>query len=79
VRANDRSTSQSPKDGRFLSPPDALEALKAFSFNLVSQSNNHSFDLKVAGIQNPLDQANRLKLAHAGAGNTVAEALRRAI
>ena len=71
----DEKRGQSPKDGRFLSPPDALEALKAFGFNLVSLSNNHSFDLKVAGIQNALDQANRLKLAHAGTGNTVAEAV----
>ena len=71
----DEKKGQSPKDGRFLSPPDALEALKAFGFNLVSLSNNHSFDLKVAGIQNALDQANRLKLAHAGTGNTAAEAV----
>ena len=71
----DEKKGQSPKDGRFLSPPDALEALKAFGFNLVSLSNNHSFDLKVAGIQNALDQANRLKLAHAGTGNTLAEAV----
>ena len=71
----DEKKGQSPKDGRFLSPPDALEALKAFGFNLVSLSNNHSFDLKVAGIQNALDQANRLKLAHAGTGSTVAEAV----
>ena len=71
----DEKKGQSPKDGRFLSPPDALEALKAFGFNLVSLSNNHSFDLKVAGIQNALDQANRLKLAHAGTGTTVAEAV----
>jgi len=70
----DEKKGQSPKDGRF-SPPDALEALKAFGFNLVSLSNNHSFDLKVAGIQNALDQANRLKLAHAGTGSTVAEAV----
>ena len=71
----DEKKGHSPKDGRFLSPPDALEALKAFGFNLVSLSNNHSFDLKVAGIQNALDKANRLKLAHAGTGNTVAEAV----
>ena len=70
----DEKKGQSPKDGRF-SPPDALEALKAFGFNLVSLSNNHSFDLKVGGIQNALDQANRLNLAHAGTGNTVAEAV----
>src|ERR1700693_2458418 len=66
---------QSPKDGRFLSPPEALEALKTFGFNLVSLSNNHAFDLKVPGIQNALEQVKRLDLAHAGTGNTIEEAV----
>src|SRR6516165_12645910 len=70
----DERKGQSPKDGRFLSPPQAIEALKTFGFNLVSLSNNHSFDLKLPGIQNTLEQVNRLNLAHAGIGNTVAEA-----
>ncbi len=61
-------------DGRFLSPPEALEALQSFGFNLVSLANNHSFDLKAAGIQNALEEANRLGLAHAGTGNTIDEA-----
>jgi poly-gamma-glutamate capsule biosynthesis protein CapA/YwtB (metallophosphatase superfamily) len=71
----DEKKGQSPKDGRFLSPPEALAALQSFGFNLVSFSNNHAFDLKVAGIQNTLDQAKRLNLAHAGTGNTIAEAV----
>src|SRR3979411_2205402 len=66
---------QSPKDGRFLSPPEALESLKTFGFNLLSLSNKHSFDLKVAGIQNTLEQVKRLNLAHAGTGNTIQEAV----
>jgi poly-gamma-glutamate capsule biosynthesis protein CapA/YwtB (metallophosphatase superfamily) len=66
---------QSPTDGRFLSPPETLEALKTFGFNLVSLSNNHAFDLKVPGIQNTLEQVKRLDLAHAGTGNTVGEAV----
>jgi len=71
----DEKKGQSPKDGRFLSPPGALEALKTFGFNLVSVANNHSFDLKVPGIRNVLEQANRLNLAHAGIGNTIDEAV----
>jgi poly-gamma-glutamate synthesis protein (capsule biosynthesis protein) len=71
----DEKKGQSRKDGRFLSPPEALEALKSFGFNLVSFSNNHAFDLKVPGIQNTLEQAGRLNLAHAGTGNTIAEAV----
>ena len=70
----DESKGQSRKDGRFLSPPEALEALKTLGFNLLALSNNHSFDLKVPGIQNTLEQVNRLNLAHAGTGNTIDEA-----
>jgi poly-gamma-glutamate capsule biosynthesis protein CapA/YwtB (metallophosphatase superfamily) len=70
----DEKKGQSRKDGRFLSPPEALGALKAFGFNLVSVANNHSWDLKVPGIQNTLQEAGRLNLAHAGTGNTLAEA-----
>jgi poly-gamma-glutamate capsule biosynthesis protein CapA/YwtB (metallophosphatase superfamily) len=71
----DERKGQSRRDGRFLSPPEALEALKTFGFNLVSLSNNHSFDLKVPGIQNALEQAKRLNLAHAGTGNNIQEAV----
>jgi poly-gamma-glutamate capsule biosynthesis protein CapA/YwtB (metallophosphatase superfamily) len=71
----DEKKGQSPKDGRFLSPPGALEALKTFGFNLVSVANNHSFDLKVPGIRNVVEQTNRLNLAHAGIGNTIEEAV----
>jgi poly-gamma-glutamate capsule biosynthesis protein CapA/YwtB (metallophosphatase superfamily) len=70
----DESKGQSHMDGRFLSPPEALDALHSFGFNLVSFSNNHAFDLKIPGIQNTLEEAGRLNLAHAGTGNTLAEA-----
>jgi poly-gamma-glutamate synthesis protein (capsule biosynthesis protein) len=70
----DESKGQSRMDGRFLSPPEALEALKTLGFNLLALSNNHAFDLKVPGIQNTLEQVNRLNLAHAGSGNTIDEA-----
>src|ERR1700734_3248243 len=70
----DKAKGLSRKDGRFLSPPEALDALKAFGFNLVSLSNNHAFDLKVPGIENTLQEAIRLNLAHAGTGNTIQEA-----
>ena len=66
---------QSPKDGRFLSPPETLEALKTFGFNLVSLANNHAWDLKVPGIENTLAQAQRIGLTHAGTGMNVAEAV----
>jgi poly-gamma-glutamate capsule biosynthesis protein CapA/YwtB (metallophosphatase superfamily) len=71
----DEKKGQSHMDGRFLSPPEALDALQSFGFNLVSLSNNHAFDLKLAGIENTLQEAKRLNLAHAGTGNTIDEAV----
>jgi poly-gamma-glutamate capsule biosynthesis protein CapA/YwtB (metallophosphatase superfamily) len=65
---------QSIRDGQFLSPPEAIDALKALGFNLLSLSNNHSFDLKVPGIKNTLRAVDRLGVAHAGTGNTIDEA-----
>jgi poly-gamma-glutamate synthesis protein (capsule biosynthesis protein) len=65
---------QSPKDGRFLSPPEAMDALKSFGFNLISLANNHAFDLKTFGIENALAEANKIGLAHAGTGNNISEA-----
>jgi poly-gamma-glutamate capsule biosynthesis protein CapA/YwtB (metallophosphatase superfamily) len=70
----DEKKGQSHMNGRFLSPPEALDALQSFGFNLVSLSNNHAFDLKVPGIENTLQEASRLNLAHAGTGNTIEEA-----
>jgi poly-gamma-glutamate synthesis protein (capsule biosynthesis protein) len=65
---------QSLQDGRFLSPPEALDALKALGFNLLALSDNHSFDLKVSGVQNTLREVESRKIAHAGIGNTSKEA-----
>jgi poly-gamma-glutamate synthesis protein (capsule biosynthesis protein) len=41
---------QSVRDGRFLTPPEALDALKVLGFNLVALADNHAYDLKVSGI-----------------------------
>src|SRR3989441_4179689 len=65
---------QSTHDGRFLSPPEALDALKALGFNLLALSDNRSFDLKVPGIQNTLREVKSRNLAHAGTGNNLQEA-----
>jgi len=62
-------------EGRgFLAPPEALDAVKTFGFNLVSLSGNHAFDLKVTGIQNTIREADKRKIVHAGTGNNLAEA-----
>jgi len=62
-------------EGRgFLTPPEALDALTTFGFNLLSLSGNHAFDLKVPGVQNTLREADSRKIVHAGTGNNLAEA-----
>jgi poly-gamma-glutamate capsule biosynthesis protein CapA/YwtB (metallophosphatase superfamily) len=64
------------QEGRgFLTPPEALDALKTFGFNLVSLSGNHAFDLGVTGIQNSIREADGRKIVHAGTGNNAAEAV----
>jgi poly-gamma-glutamate synthesis protein (capsule biosynthesis protein) len=64
------------QEGRgFLTPPEALDALKTFGFNLLSLSDNHAFDLKVTGVQNTIREADSRKIVHAGTGNNVAEAV----
>lgn len=67
---------ESVREGRgFLTPPEALDALTTFGFNLLALSDNHSFDLKVTGIQNTLREANSRKIVHAGTGDNGAEAV----
>lgn len=62
------------EDIGFLTPPEALDALETFGFNLLSLANNHSFDLRVKGIQNTLREVSRRKIVYAGTGNNAAEA-----
>ena len=65
---------QTVHEGRgFLTPPQALDALKALGFNLLSLSSNHAFDLKVTGLHT-IHEADRRKFVHAGTGNDLAEA-----
>ncbi len=60
--------------GRFLTPPEALDALQALGFNLLSLANNHAFDMKVPGIQHALDETNRRHIVRAGTGRTIEDA-----
>ena len=62
-------------EGRgFLTPPEALDALKTLGFNLVALSGNHAFDLNATGIRNTIREADARKIVHAGTGNNLAEA-----
>ncbi|HXP84091.1 MAG TPA: CapA family protein [Bryobacteraceae bacterium] len=63
------------QEGRgFLTPPEALDALETFGFNLLSLSGNHAFDLKVTGVQNTIREADNRKIVHAGTGKNLADA-----
>jgi poly-gamma-glutamate capsule biosynthesis protein CapA/YwtB (metallophosphatase superfamily) len=67
---------EAAQEGRgFVTPPEALDALRTFGFNLLALSGNHAFDLKATGIQNTLREADSRKIVHAGTGNNVAEAV----
>src|SRR5258708_2958247 len=59
----------------FLTPPEALDALTTFGFNLLSLAGNHAFDLKVTGVKNTIQEADNRKIVHAGTGNNLAEAV----
>src|SRR5258708_15300891 len=62
-------------EGRgFLTPPEALDALTTFGFNLLALSGNHAFDLKATGIRNTLHETDSRKIVRAGTGNILAEA-----
>jgi len=62
------------REGRgFLTPPEALDALTTFGFNLLSLSGNHAFDLKATGIRNPIREVDSRKIVHAGIGNNLAK------
>jgi len=68
------SKGETTRSGRFASPPESIEALKTFGFNVLALPNNHSFDLKVSGILNTLEAADRAGIAHAGTGRTLSDA-----
>jgi poly-gamma-glutamate synthesis protein (capsule biosynthesis protein) len=59
---------QTTRAGRFASPPESMEALASFGFNLLALGNNHSFDIKADGIVTTLETAERLGVGHAGTG-----------
>jgi len=70
----DPEKGQTTRNGRFASPAGAMGALQSFGFSLLSLSNNHSFDIKTAGIINTLETADRLGIGHAGTGRTIGDA-----
>ncbi len=62
-------------EGRgFITPPEALDALNTFGFNLVAFASNHAFDLKATGIANTIREADARRIVHAGTGGNMTEA-----
>jgi poly-gamma-glutamate capsule biosynthesis protein CapA/YwtB (metallophosphatase superfamily) len=68
-------TGETIHEGRgFLSPPEAIDALRTVGFNLLALSGNHAFDLKATGIQNTIREIDTRKITHAGTGPNLAGA-----
>jgi poly-gamma-glutamate capsule biosynthesis protein CapA/YwtB (metallophosphatase superfamily) len=63
----------------FSAPPVAADALAQAGFDVVSDANNHAWDVGLDGVKVTLRELDRVGLAHAGTGLTVAEAHRPAI
>src|SRR5204862_1792799 len=63
----------------FSTPPIAADALVRAGFDVVSNANNHAWDVGLTGIFETLKQLDRVGLAHAGTGRTGAEAHRPAL
>ena len=70
-----------PMKSSFLhaSDPPVLDSLKALGFNLLSLSNNHAFDLGPNGVLSTLEEVGARGFAHAGIGETLADATRAGI
>ena len=54
--------------------PEVLDCLKAMSINLLSLSNNHSFDLSADGILTTIEETRGRGFGHAGTGVNIAAA-----
>lgn len=60
-------------------PPPVLDALKELGFNLLSLSNNHSWDFGVQGLLDTIEESRKRGFVHAGTGGDVAQAAAPAI
>jgi len=76
-----RANAMPTRDGIFFhgATQDALDCLKEFSINLLSLSNNHSFDWGVEGIRATINAARARGFVTAGTGAILADAAAPAI
>jgi poly-gamma-glutamate capsule biosynthesis protein CapA/YwtB (metallophosphatase superfamily) len=68
-----------PKAFYFGAPPEAVQSLVDAGVDLVSLANNHTLDFEVEGLQDTVRTLDAHGIAHAGAGDDQAAALRPAI
>ena len=59
---------------RHEAPPQVLDYLKTINVNLLSLSNNHSFDFGECGIESTIDEVSSRNFFYAGTGRTLSEA-----
>lgn len=57
-----------------VAPPDVLEDLKAYGFNVMSWATNHTLDYSYGGLEATERYLNQHGIIHAGAGRNLAEA-----
>lgn len=60
--------------GWLCAPPEILESVKKFGFNITTAANNHSMDFMYAGLEKTLEHLRAANLPNAGTGLTLAEA-----
>lgn len=60
-------------------PPAVLDVLRELGFNLLSLSNNHSWDFGAPGLLDTIEETRKRGFVHAGTGSTVHEAAAPAI
>lgn len=76
VRERDEGTPNMTQGTPMSTPPALLDELRWMGFGLLSCANNHATDYGVDGLTAMLAHLRRARIAHAGAGATLAEARR---
>jgi poly-gamma-glutamate synthesis protein (capsule biosynthesis protein) len=79
ITASTHTWSGAPKAFYFGAPPDAVQSLVQAGVALASVANNHTLDFDLQGLADTIDALDAHGIAHAGAGEDLAAALRPAI
>ncbi len=75
VRRDDEGFPSAQSGGTWSStPPEALDDLKAYGFNIVNWATNHTLDYSYGGLESTQRYLDASGLVHAGAGRNLSEA-----